>query len=134
MPRRATRTCSAAEYSMARSRCWCSMFAWSRRSRRVQVTCSPAGAPSGPRTVTAWSRSRSAAALSAMAKRRLTGRAACWSSPMSVAGTFRWPLSTNRPGSRTCQDRSRTALNSKASLSLGRVSSAEWGCTPMSTS
>ncbi|MCI4141897.1 hypothetical protein [Streptomyces sp. MMS20-AI2-20] len=134
MPSSAARICSAAEWSMAWRRCWWSMFAWSRRNRRVHVTWSPAGAPSGPTTVTASSSSRSARALSATAKRRVTGRAACCNSPISSAGTSRMPLATNRAGSSTCQVRSTSAVNSKASLSLGSVSVSVNGWTPMSTS
>ncbi|MFD0335264.1 hypothetical protein ACFQZ0_22405 [Streptomyces erythrogriseus] len=134
MPSCAAWTCSCAEWPICWILRWWSMFAWSRRSRSVHVTWSPAGAPSGPTTVTAFSSSRSARALSSTAKRRVTGRAACWSSPTSSAGTSRTPQATNRAGSSTCQVTSTSAVNSKASLSLGRVSVSVNGWTPMSTS
>ncbi len=106
----------------------------SRRTRSVQVTWSPAVAPSGPSPAIARSSSRSASALAETGKRRVTGRAACCNSPMSSAGTSRWPPATYRTGSTTCQEKSTSAPNSKASLSLGSASSSRHGWMPMSTS
>ncbi len=69
-----------------------------------------------------------------MEKPRVTGRAACCNSPISSAGTSLMPLATNRAGSSTCQETSTSAVNSNASLSLGRARVSLKGWTPMSTS
>ncbi|MFE9095969.1 hypothetical protein [Streptomyces sp. NPDC007264] len=86
-----------------------------------------------PSSTACWT-ARSAAGLSSIGKRRVTGRANCCSSRVSRVDTSRSPLATKAVGSATRQVRSAVAPKENASSSLGSSSSSWTGWLPMSTS